>query len=144
MKPLRLTIARLMGIIFLMGFSFAALRNADRAWASASFSLAIVSVSVALAGALSRKGGARAPWSGFAFAGGASLLIRVLTAETVGSQNGPPRPILFIFQEHINPQASGGLALIAYTQTCNSLEAILLGLVGAVAGLLVSDWRHGR
>jgi hypothetical protein len=44
----RLTIAQSMAIVLFLGFGFAALRNADAFWASVTFSLAIISVSVAL------------------------------------------------------------------------------------------------
>ena len=138
MRRSRVTIAQMMALVFFVGVGFAALRNATPLWASAAYSLAIVSVSVAIVGAHARKGRARTPWAGFAIAGGASLVIRLLTHETVGSMNGPPRPLLYRLQGYINPMATGGGALIAYTQTCLALEAILLGLVGAVLGYLVA------
>jgi hypothetical protein len=138
MRRLRVTIAQLMAVILFVGFGFAALRNANPFWASAAFSLAIVSISVAAVGALARKGEARMPWAGFAITGGACLVIRLLTHDTVGSMDGPPRLLLYRFQEYINPAATGGKELIAYTQTCLSLEAILLGLVGAILGHLVA------
>ena len=40
----RLTIAQLMTVILLVGFGFAALRNADDFWASATYTLAIISI----------------------------------------------------------------------------------------------------
>jgi hypothetical protein len=131
MTWLRFTIAQLMTIVLYVGFGFAALRNADAFWASATLSLAIVSVSVALAGAFARKNEARMSWAGFAFAGGACLVIWLSTSQTVGSLNGPPQPLLNRFQPFINPLASGGGAFIAFTQICHSLDVILLGLVGA-------------
>jgi hypothetical protein len=137
MTRLRFTLAQLMGIVLYLGFGFAALRNADAFWASATFSLAIISVSVALVGAYARKKEARPPWAGFATAGGACLVIWLLTPQTTGSVNGPPQPILFQLQPYINPTAAGGSTLIAYLQICHSLDAILLGLVGAALGHLV-------
>ena len=138
MTWLRFTIAQSMAIVLYVGFGFAALRNADAFWASATFSLAIISVSVALAGAFARKKEARMSWAGFAFAGGACLVIWLSTSQTVGSLNGPPQPLLYSFQPFINPMASGGRAFIAYTQICHSLDVILLGLVGAALSRLVA------
>jgi hypothetical protein len=57
----RLTLAQLMAVVLLVGFGFAALRNANPSWASVTFSLAILAVSVALAGACSRKEGRGCP-----------------------------------------------------------------------------------
>ena len=131
MTRLRVTIAQLMAIVLYVGFGFAALRNADAYWASATFSVAIIAVSVALAGALTRKREARMSWAAFGIAGGAYLFIWLSTSQTVGFINGPPQPLLYAFQRFINPTASGGRDFIAYTQICNSLNVILLGLVGA-------------
>ena len=72
MTRLRFTLAQLMAVVLFIGFGFAALRNANGLWASATFSLAILTVSVAVAGACSRQGRARMPWAGFAVAGGLS------------------------------------------------------------------------
>jgi hypothetical protein len=138
MRRFRVTIARLMTFIFLLGFGFAALRNANPFWASASFSLAVIAVSVAVVGALARRGEARTSWAGFAIASGACLVIRISTHGTVGSLNGPPRPLLYALQQYVNPMASSGRELIAYAQTCLSLEVVLLGLAGAVLGHLVA------
>ena len=71
------------------------------------------------------------PWVGFATAGGARLVIWLLSSRTVGSLDGPPRPLLYQFQAYINPLASAGVQYIAYTQICNSLDVLLLGLVAA-------------
>ena len=139
MTRLRFTLAQLMAIVLYFGFSFAALRNADAFWASATFSLAIIMVSVAFLGAYARKEEAPMSWAGFATAGGACLVIWLSTSQTVGSLNGPPEPLLYKFQPYIHPMAPGAKsALIAYTQICHSLDVILLGLVGAVLGHLVA------
>lgn len=50
MNRFRFTLAQLMAIVLFIGFGFAALRNANALWTSATFSLAILTVSVALAG----------------------------------------------------------------------------------------------
>src|SRR5262249_51237826 len=130
MNRFRFTLAQLMAIVLYCGFGFAALRNANAFWASATFSLAIIAVSVALAGICARKGD-RTSWVGFAIAGGVRLIIWLSTPETVGSLNGPPRPLLYGLQEYINPLASGGKELICYLQICNSIDVIFVGLVSA-------------
>jgi hypothetical protein len=131
MRRLRFTLTQLMAVVLSSGLGFAALRNADAFWASATFSLAIVSVSVATAAACARNEKGRTPWAGFAIAGGARLVIWLLSSRTVGSLDGPPRPLLYQFQAYINPMASGGVKYIAYTQICNSLDVMLVGLVAA-------------
>jgi hypothetical protein len=132
MTRLRFSIAQLMAVVVLVAFGFAALRNANAIWAGATFSLAIISVSVAFGGACARKEGARMPWAGFATAGGIRLAIWLSTPGTVGSLNGPPRPLLYGLQGYLNPSASGGGPFIAYVQISNSLNVIVLGLIAAV------------
>jgi hypothetical protein len=41
-----------MAIVLIAGFGFAALQNADRFWASATFNLSITTMSAALVGAI--------------------------------------------------------------------------------------------
>ncbi len=138
MNRLRVTLAQLMLIVLYFGFGLAALRNANGLWASATFSVAIVSVSIALAVAVVRKDRCPISWAGFATAGGARLVIWLVTPGTVGSLNGPPRPLLHQLQSSINPLASGGTAYIAYTHVCNSLDVIILGLLAAVIGQFIA------
>jgi hypothetical protein len=125
-----------------VGFGFAALRIADPFWARATFSLAIITVSVALVGAYARNGKARMSWAGFATGGGASLVTWLSTVPIIGNLNGRPEPLLqallLKFQPYISPMASGGAALIHYTQISNSLDVILLGFVGAVVAQVVA------
>ena len=52
----RLTIAQLMTLILFVGFGFAALRNANQFWASATYTLAIISILVALLCAFALQG----------------------------------------------------------------------------------------
>jgi hypothetical protein len=138
MSRLRFTLAQLMAVVLLIGFGFAALRNANGLWASATFSLAILTVSVAVAGACSREGRARMPWAGFAVAGGLSLVIWLSTPSTIGYVNGPPYPMLYRLQSYLNPGASGGGPFIAYTQISHSLDVVLLGCLGAIMGRLLA------
>jgi hypothetical protein len=138
MSRLRFTLAQLMAIVFYLGFGFAALRNANALWASATFSLAILTVAVALAGACSRKEWARMPWAGFAVAGGLCLVIWLSTSSTIGYLTGPPYPLLYGLRPYINPEASGGSPLIAYTQISHSFDVVLLGCLGAIMGRLLA------
>jgi hypothetical protein len=126
MRRLRFTIAQLIAIVIVIGFGFAALRNANAVWASATFSLAILTVSVALAGACSQKMRARMPWLGFGTAGGLYLVIWLWTSSTIGHVNGPPNHFLYTLQPQINPQASGGPSLIYYSQISHALEVMTI------------------
>ena len=65
----RFTLAQLMAIVLSVGFGFAALRNANELWASATYTLAFLMNLVATLGALARKGRARLAWVGFAVFG---------------------------------------------------------------------------
>jgi hypothetical protein len=138
----RITIAGLMAIVLYVAVGFAALRNADVFWASATLSLAILSVSVALAGTLSGRGRARITWAGFAAASLTCLVIWLSTQNTVGFGSGPPRLLAFWalhnLLPYLNPAASrGGEPYIYYVQVSYSLEAILFGMIGAFLSRLI-------
>ena len=79
----RLTIAQLMTIILFLGVAFAALRNANEFWASATYTLAVITVSTALVGAIARKGKSRMTWIGFAVFGWACLIIGLFSSSLV-------------------------------------------------------------
>jgi hypothetical protein len=132
----RLSIAKLMAVVLFFGFGFAALRNANTFWASAAFTIAIISVSMACV----RRD--RASWAGFAAAGGASLVIWLTLSQTVGDLNGHPRQLfawlLGYYHPYINPKATGGADLIAYRQVSHALEVVVLGLVGSVLARVVA------
>jgi hypothetical protein len=136
MSRLRFTLAQLICVVILIGFGFAALRNADESWSSATFSLAILAVSVALAGACSRRDGARMPWAGFGIAGGLSLLTWLSNSHP----GGPPEPFLYRLQQYINPRVE----IIAYMQISQSLNVVLFGCLGAIIGRLLApkDGQH--
>ena len=139
----RFTIAGLMAIVFYAAVGFAALRNANAFWASATFGLAIVSISVALAAACARQGNARASWTGFAAASLACLIVWLFASETVGFVNGPPRQLpylgFYLLMPYVNPTASqGGEPMIHYVHVSNSLSTIVLGLVGAFLARLIA------
>ena len=143
MNRLRLTIANLMIVVLSVGLGFAALRNADEFWASATYTLAILAVSAAVVVAVARKGQARLTWLGFAMFGGASLLIWLSTSETIDhSMNGPPVPVmtwgLRSLMSYFNQAPFGSTTWMNYLQICHSLEAILVGFVGAILGRFVA------
>jgi hypothetical protein len=139
MKRLRFTIANLMVVVLYVGLGFAALRNPNGFWASATFTLAIMAVSAAVVGAVARKGQARMTWLGFAVFGWASLLIWLTTAQTIDdSANGPPVTVmtwgLRRLVPYFNQAPFGSTTWMNYLQICHSLEVILAGFVGAVLG----------
>jgi hypothetical protein len=142
MRRFRFTLAQLMAIVLVIGFGFAALRNANALWASATFSLAILTVSVAIAGACSRKEGARMPWAGFAVAGGLYLMSWLSSSSTNGPLYGTPDPLLYrllyMLRPYINPETSSGSSYIAYTHISHSLETVLFGCIGAILGRLLA------
>jgi hypothetical protein len=105
MSRLRFSIAQLMAVVLLIGFGFAALRNANDVWAGVTFGLAIVTVSMGLAGACSRQAGARMPWAGFGIAGGLRLVVWLSTSSIVGHLTGVPYPLLHRLQPYINTEA---------------------------------------
>jgi hypothetical protein len=145
MTRLRFTLAQLMAIVLSVGFGFAALRNADLFWASATYTLAIIMIAAAPVGAFARKGTARMTWTGFAVFGWTYLLVDQLQPWDRGGLGFGPilKPILLIewgiarLQPYIYP-AGGGRDLRPYEQVSLSLGMILFGLVGAVLCRLVT------
>jgi hypothetical protein len=127
---IRYTIAQLMAVVIFIAFGFGALRNANEYWASASFGLAIVAVSVGLAGACSRKEGARMPWAAFGIAGGLSLWTWVSATAANGPAGKPPSPLFEMLQSYMTPATN----VVAYIQVSYSLDAVLLGCLGAIIG----------
>jgi hypothetical protein len=143
----RLTIAQMMTLILLVGIGFAALRTANEFWASATYTLAIISILAAVPCAFDRKSKARMTWAGFAVFGWGYLLIDLLPTRSVDSLGiGPiPWPSLIIdvgaalLKPHINTSPPETSELKQYYQVTHSLAIILVGLVGAVIGRLVAS-----
>lgn len=156
MTHLRFSLAQLMAIVLYLGLGFAALRNADGLWASATFTLSIVAISTALLGALIRRGRARPAWIGFAVFGWTYLLISTLPPSTLppratgGSGFGPlPLPPNLIewgmarLQPYLWPVPSGqmwnsGPLLTPYEQIGRSLGIVLFGSLGGVVGCFLA------
>ena len=137
----RLTIAQLISIV-LSSALVSPLCETRTPSGRAVFTVAVISVSVALVAAFVRRGNGRAAWAGYAAAGWASLVIWLATQATVGYVSGPPR--LFVYwalhtlMPSIQPAASAGAPYTAYAQISHSLEVIALGLLGAIFGGLLA------
>jgi hypothetical protein len=151
MTRFRFSLAQLMAIVLYFGFAFAALRNADRIWASATFTLSIMTISTALVGAFVRRGPARPAWIGFAVFGWTYLSIGMVPPRAsgglgIGPLPWPPNLIewgIASLQPYLRPVSSAqmfmsGSLLTPYEQVGNSLGIVLFGLVGAVAGRLLA------
>src|SRR4051812_12295962 len=142
MNRLRFTLAQLMVIVLFIGFSFAALRNADEIWASATFTLAFLMVTVAPLGALARRGRARMAWAGFAVFGWSRFMVGAHPLTT-NSVFGPrPSPGLLSergFTTYVLPYllTPAGITL-SKMHIFSSLDVILFGLVGAIVGRLMA------
>jgi hypothetical protein len=147
----RFSLARLMAIVLGLGLALAALRDADRLWASAAFTVSITAISTALVGALVRRGRGRPAWIGFAVFGWTYLLVGALPPRHSGGLGFGPLPWppgliewgLARLQPHLRPVPpaqmflSGNL-LTPYEQVGHSLGIVLSGLAGAVVGRLLT------
>lgn len=146
MTRLRLTIAQLMTVILFVGFGFAALRNANQLWASATYTIAIISILAALLFAFANKGKARMTSVGFSAFGWAYLLIDLLPDRSYGRLGGVTIPwprlmaewCILALQPYIHPLAPGTFDWVQYEIVSHSIGIILFGLIGAVIGRLVS------
>ncbi len=139
----RTTIAQLMAIVFYLGIGFAALRNADDFWASATYTLSIFVISAALLGALIRKGTRRPTWIGFAVFGWAYLVVGRLPGFYTPFDGSLNAPSLLIewgakqLQPYIYPPGAA-TNFSAYLQVSHSLGIILFGLVGAIVAHFIA------
>lgn len=147
MYRLRFTLAQSMAIVLYVGFGFAALRNANESWASATFTLAFLMVSIATLGSLARKGRARWTWAGFAVLGWSRFLIGALPLGDSGVFAGVldriPSPGLLseLGFKLVLPYLSRPTGFIVpyYAQVFISLEIILCGFIGAIVGRLIAE-----
>jgi hypothetical protein len=151
------TIAHLMGIVLIVGFGFAALRNTNEFWASATFTVAVSTSLTALVGACAHKGKARATWGGYAAFGLAGFFLWYATSEPPRStplggsmgagfirQSTPLSSLLTEWglrrlQPYIqHPVAQSPFDIFANAQIINSLNLILFSLLGAVLCRLIA------
>jgi hypothetical protein len=142
MTRLRFTLAQLMAIVLYLGFCFAALRNADRFWANATYTIAIFSVATAVLGVIIRRGAARVTWIGYAVFGWTYVLLDMLpswTSRGFGFER-VVRPNLIIMWAigRLYPYLNTSSNLLQYDQTSYSLGMILCGLIGAVLARLLA------
>jgi hypothetical protein len=141
----RYSLAQLMAILVYLRFGFAALRNADEFWATATYSIAVLTIAAAPVGAIARRGAARSTWAGFAVFGWTYLVALELPDWGVGGFGFGPiqKPVLLIewgitrLQPYVYPKA-GGRDLTRYEQVSLSLGSILFGLVGAVLSRILA------
>ena len=139
----RITLAQLMAIVLIIGFGFAALRNANAFWAVATFNLAIFLNATALVAAIVRKGRARAAWSGFAVFGWGYLLVDFLPDRSNGSLGfaSVPKPHLLIdkaftfIQSYMPPP--GGFDIV-HDQVSHSLQIITAALLGMIVACVLA------
>ncbi len=146
MARVRFTIAQLMATVFFLGFGFAALRNANEFWASATYTLAIIMVTAATVGALVRKRGTHTTWTGFAAFGWCYILTTQLPFWPPAWLGGAevPRPLILVewgfvrLRPFINPTSLAVNEWVQYDHVSHSLGIILFGLVGAVLGRVLA------
>src|SRR5271168_1196118 len=88
----RHNIAGLMALVLCVGLSLAALRNSDQLWTTVIYTLAIISLAVAVVGAIVGEGRIRTFSTGFAVFGLTYLLIDFLPPRDVNSFGFGPQP----------------------------------------------------
>ena len=143
MPKLRLTIAQVMAIVLIVGFGFAALRNANDLWAIATFNLAIFLNSTALVAAIVRRGKSRPASTGFAVFGWAYLLVDGLPDRSSGSLGFGPisKPHLLLdrgftfVQSYMQPPGGFG---IVHDQVSHSLQIIAFALIGSIVAHIIA------
>jgi hypothetical protein len=147
MARFQFTLAQLMAALIYLGLGSAALRDADGLWASATFTLSILTISTALVGAFVRRGPARSAWIGFAVFGWAYFLIGVIPPRRSGGLGFGPLPWppeliawgMASLQPYLKPlpaaKAFMAVSLLTpYEQISHSLGVVLFGSVGAFIG----------
>jgi hypothetical protein len=130
-----------MAFVIFIGFGFAALRNANEIWASATFTLAFFMITMAPLGALVRRGTARMAWSGFGIFGWARLLIDAFPHPDFTLFGAMPSPGLLtdrVFDYLLRYLSTPGGLDNYPAQVCHSLQIILFGLLGTVLGRLMA------
>jgi hypothetical protein len=138
----RLTLGQLMAVVVFVAFGFGALRNANEIWASGTFTLAFLMISVAPLGALARKGRARMAWAGVAVFGWSRLLVgthRLSDNSIFGPIPSPgllsERGFALLLPYLLTPGDGGFLQ----SQIVTSMDIILWGFLGRlIAGRLIS------
>jgi hypothetical protein len=131
----RVTIAGLMAVVLYAALSFAALANASAVWADTTYTIAILTVSTALLGAIVRKGPNRVPWVGFAVFGWIYVLIDLLPGwfHSGFGMGNTTRPNLMIVWaiDRLAPLVNRNPDLSIFDRISYSLGMMAFGLIGA-------------
>jgi hypothetical protein len=143
----RFTIGELMTIVLYAAFGFAALMNADHVWADAAYTVAIISISTALLGAIVREGKARVPCIGFALFGWIYVLLDLLPSWTPSGFGfgHTTRPNLMIMWAigRLAPYINRNPDISIYDRISYSLGMILFALIGAFSARVLA-WKKDR
>ena len=143
-QKMRFTLARLMGVVLVMGLGSVALRFSSETWAGVMLLVTCGVLMVAFVGAACRGPGEWAWWLGFALSGCGYLLI----AHWTPADNRPLPTIAFV--DYLVPNlglmqptltrrgAEGWWSLSPAVRILHGLWALALGLVGClVSGIFV-------
>jgi hypothetical protein len=140
MTRLRISIAGLMAVVLIVAVGFAALRNANQAWASGMFYLVVVLLPTSLLRGIAGRGRERLACIGFAVFGWSYLLM------AFWPNHGIPLPVLptSALVEGLYPYLNvNGTEITVvrslnrftvYNQVGHSLGALCFALIGAVLG----------
>jgi hypothetical protein len=158
----RLSIAGLLAAVLLIAVGFAGLRTASALWASALFTLTVTLFATAILGAVVCRGSSRMAWLGFGIFGWTYLLATFWVWPGPNGVTAPPfltKALLDSFQPSLKtstvitidthqsgemitePPPIGAIRVIDlthYRRIGHMLAAIVLAILGAVVGTLLS------
>jgi hypothetical protein len=149
----RLGIAGLMTLVLGIAIGLAALRNANRWWASGTYTAAISAVALAILLAAISSGRSRSVSTGFAVFGLTYLLSdsrppRVVNGFGMGPQSHPRfivEQAFTLLQPHLKPMPQGSMQdFIHYDQVSHALAILLFGVLGAVLARFAAKRRDTR
>lgn len=146
MPRFRISIGALSAVILGAAIVMAAARSPTESWSNGSTSLALLALVLAPAGAILRRGPARAYWAGFAGLGWGYLLLAfgpwsdshiapLLINKTIGeylhfSLGRDPAGRIEMVQFYRRTIPGTILSMYGHQQVAHSLSALLLGLLG--------------
>lgn len=157
----RLTLAGLMGIVLAFAVGFAALRNASRARAGATYLLTLGLLCTAVVGAVTRRG----PWFGAAIFGWSYAILALGPwKDAKGADLPPATPLLKALLPYASPALIDSRGIIyegpadigvagtgakiftarPYYQVGHCLIAWLFAATGALVGLVLAPRRDNR
>jgi hypothetical protein len=154
MRNVRFTIARLMGLVLVMGLGSVALRFSSETWAGVMLLMTGGVLMVALVGAACRGPGERAWWLGFALSGCGYLAIAHWTPTdnrplpTIALVDWLAPKLEILAATTTRPGAEGWWSLSPAVRILHGLWSQAAGLVGClVAGVFAGvggRWRRRR